>query len=263
MLPEVLRITTVDSPESTGGQMSDTPAPALTEAEIDARVALAAAEARKFDSEAAHFAAQARWYDAEAAKFAAEARVAELEAAQKERGRREADAADVHHHVYRFTGSVGKDSVEKCMSKLTEWHRLDPKCDIEVVFFSPGGDVISGFALFDHLRWLSREGHLITTGCTGMAASMGGVLMQAGDKRWASGQSWYMIHRAAFGAAGKTFEVEDEVEWVKRIEKRICDIFVKRSNLTEAKIKRNWDRKDWWIDADQALELGLVDEIRG
>jgi ATP-dependent Clp protease protease subunit len=96
-----------------------------------------------------------------------------------------------------------------------------------------------------------------------MAASMGGILMQAGDKRWASGQSWYLIHRASFGAGGKTFEVEDEVEWIKRIEKRIINIFVSRSHLTEAKIKRNWDRKDWWIDADQALEFGLVDEIRG
>ena len=72
-----------------------------------------------------------------------------------------------------------------------------------------------------------------------------------------------MIHRAAFGASGKTFDIEDEVEWVKRIEKRIIDLFVRRSNLSASKIKRNWDRKDWWIDADQALEFGLIDKIRG
>lgn len=235
----------------------------ITPETIAALKAKVEAEARKFDAEADHFSAQAQWYRAEAAKYAAEARVLELDASKKERERLEADAADVHHHVYRFTGGVGKDSVERCMAKLTEWHRLAPGCDIEVVFFSPGGDVISGFALFDHLRWLSNEGHKITTGCTGMAASMGGVLMQAGDYRWASGQVWYMIHRAAFGASGKTFDVEDEVEWVKRIEKRIIDIFVRRSHLTEQRIKRNWERKDWWIDADQALEFGLVDEIRG
>jgi ATP-dependent Clp endopeptidase proteolytic subunit ClpP len=242
--------------------MSDEDAP-RTEAEIEATVAKTNAEALKYQAEADHYIAQAEWYRAEARRFDAEARVAVLEADTKERARREFDAADVLHHVYRFTGIVDKGSVDKCVTKLTEWHRLDPGCDIEVIFFSPGGEVISGFALFDHLRWLSSQGHKITTGCTGMAASMGGVLMQAGDHRWASGQSWYMIHRAAFGAAGKTYEVEDEVAWVKRIEKRIIDIFVSRSNLTEPKIRRRWDRTDWWIDADECLALGLVDEIRG
>ena len=75
-------------------------------------------------------------------------------------------------------------------------------------------------------------------------------------------QSWMMIHRAAFGAIGKTFEVEDEVKFVKRIEGRILDLFTSRSKLTKQKIKRNWDRKDWWIDADECLELELVDEVR-
>ena len=61
---------------------------------------------------------------------------------------------------------------------------------------------------------------------------------------------------------GKTFEIEDEVKLVKRIEERIVDIFTKRSKLSKQKIKRNWDRKDWWISADECLELELVDEIR-
>ena len=72
-----------------------------------------------------------------------------------------------------------------------------------------------------------------------------------------------MIHRAAFGAYGKTFEIEDEVKFVQRIEKRIIDIFTARSTLTKQKIKRNWDRKDWWISADECLEMNLVDDIRG
>ena len=96
-----------------------------------------------------------------------------------------------------------------------------------------------------------------------MAASMAGILLQAGEHRWIGHQSWILIHRASFGAIGKTFEIEDEVGWIKRIEERIIKIFTSRSTLTKLKIKRNWDRKDWWINADEALEMGLVDEIKG
>jgi ATP-dependent Clp endopeptidase proteolytic subunit ClpP len=245
--------------------MTDTPTPTPPSPALDAaNTERALAEARLFDAQADKAQSEANKHQAEAREADAKARVADLEATKKERERREADAADVNHHVYRFNGSVDASSVDKAITKLTEWHRLaDEPLTMEIVFFSPGGGVIPGFALFDHLRGLSAEGHTIVTGCTGMAASMGGILVQAGDHRWMTGEAWYMIHRAAFGASGKTFEIEDEVEWVKRIEKRIIEIFVSRSDLTAQKIKRNWDRKDWWIDSDEALDLGLVDEIRG
>jgi ATP-dependent Clp endopeptidase proteolytic subunit ClpP len=202
--------------------------------------------------------------EAEARKAVAEARYAEVEAEENERSERAVLAKDEHHRVYRFTDSVGSASVRACVERLTRWHREDPDCDIEVIFTSPGGSIIDGFVLFDFLRSLSNQGHKVTTGCLGMAASMAGILLQAGDHRWVGSEGWVMIHRAAFGAAGKTFDIEDEVAWVKRIEKRIIDIFVKRSNgtLTAAKIRRNWDRKDWWIDSDEALTLNLVDEVR-
>ena len=116
--------------------------------------------------------------------------------------------------------------------------------------------------LFDFLQSLRYQGHTVTTGSLGYAASMAGILLQAGDKRWIGQQAWMMIHRAAFGAYGKTFEVEDEVKLVKRIEERILNIFTSRSKLTKQKLKKNWDRKDWWIDADECKKLGLVDNIK-
>jgi ATP-dependent Clp endopeptidase proteolytic subunit ClpP len=170
---------------------------------------------------------------------------------------------DESNHLYRFDGDVSKQSVLRCMKKLTEWSRLDTKCDMEIVFSSPGGSIVDGFELFDFIQDLRTKKHKITTGSLGMAASMAGILLQAGDVRWIGHQCWMMIHRAAFGAIGKTYEVEDEVRLVKKIEERCLDIFVARSKLSKQKIKRNWDRKDWWIDADECLELGLVDEIRG
>lgn len=222
------------------------------------------AELEKIAAETAKLEAEAEVAKAEARKAAAEARAAELSTEAKERSTAKELASDEHHRVYRFTGAVTGASVAACISKLTEWHRLDPECDIEIVFTSPGGSIIDGFCLFDFVRSLSHAGHKVIVGVLGMAASMAGILLQMGDHRWAGSEAWVMIHRAAFGAQGKTFEIEDEVEWVKRVEKRILDIFVRRTGgkLTAAKIKRNWDRKDWWLTSDEALELGLVDEVR-
>ena len=171
-------------------------------------------------------------------------------------------ASDERNFLYRFNDKVSKDTVRHCMETLTEWHRLDPECTIEIIFSSPGGSIIDGFELFDFLQDLRNKGHHLTTGTLGYAASMAGVLLQAGDVRWVGQQAWIMIHRAAFGAWGKTYEIEDEVKFIQRIEERILAIFTSRSNLTKNKIKRNWDRKDWWISADEALTMNLVDEIR-
>ena len=172
------------------------------------------------------------------------------------------NSRDDKNYLYRFNDKVSSESVKRCMQTLTEWSRLDPECAIEIIFSSPGGSIIDGFELFDFLQDLRYQGHHMTTGTLGYAASMAGVLLQAGDVRWVGQQAWVMIHRAAFGAWGKTYEIEDEVKFIQRIEERILGIFTSRSNLSKTKIKRNWDRKDWWISADEAMEMGLVDEIR-
>ena len=226
-----------------------------TKEEIEADIESKAAETKQKLAEVKKTEAETRKMEAEASK-------AELDFEKAWRSRQKEIASDEENFLYRFSKDVNHNSVEACMSKLTQWHRKDPKCDMEIVFSSPGGSIIDGFELFDFIQDLRQKGHKIATGSLGMAASMAGILLQAGDTRWIGHQSWMMIHRAAFGAIGKTFEVEDEVKLVKRIEQRIVEIFISRSRLTKLKIKRNWDRKDWWIDADECLELGLVDEIR-
>lgn len=227
-----------------------------TQAEIDASVAKTLAEAEKAMAEAE----QAR-YEAEKLKY--EAGKARIHFEEQEGDRKAELASDEYNHVYRFDTDVNANSVKKCMMKLTEWHRLDPTCDIEIIFSSPGGSIINGMALFDFLLDLRAKGHKLTTGAAGMAASMAGILLQAGDVRWVGKQSWVLIHRASFGIMGSTYQVEDELEFIKRIEKRIIDIFTKRSNLSSSTIKRKWERKDFWIDADECLKWGIVDEIRG
>jgi len=206
--------------------------------------------------------AEVKKVEAETRRSEAEALKAEVEAKKVFYAYEKELQSDEENCLYRFSRDVNESSVSGCMKKLTQWHRKAPECPIEVVFSSPGGSIIDGFELFDFLQDLRNKGHHITTGSLGMAASMAGILLQAGDKRWIGHQSWMMIHRAAFGAIGKTYEIEDEVMLVKRIEDRILDIFTSRSKLSQAQLRKNWDRKDWWIDADECKKLGLVDEIR-
>jgi ATP-dependent protease ClpP protease subunit len=92
---------------------------------------------------------------------------------------------------------------------------------------------------------------------------MAGILLQAGDVRVMNAEAWLLVHEASFGAGGKLGEVEDTVEWVKKVSKRVKDIFAKRSNLSSSQIESRWRRKDWWIDADEALKLGFCDVIEG
>lgn len=228
------------------------------------------ANPKKTPEELEHVKAETKKIEAEIRKLNAEAlsaesyaKIRQLEVDKKEQDWRREKAKDEENMVYRFNTIVDKSHVYECMHRLTQWSRRHPKCNIEIVFSSGGGGIIDGFVLFDFIQELKSRGHKVTTGSLGMAASMAGVLLQAGEHRWMGHQAWMMIHRAAFGAIGKTFEIEDEVAWIKRIEDRILDIFEKKSSLTRLKIKRNWDRKDWWISSDEALELGLVDEVRG
>ena len=233
-----------------------------TEKEINADIRLKEAEAAKMDAEARNTEALVRKNELEADKAAVELTVKQMDLVTKQEKLAKEKAADDENFMYRFGSEVSSGSVSSCIKKLTEWHRVSPKCDIEIVFSSPGGSIIDGFEFFDFMQYLRNEGHHITTGTLGMAASMAGILLQAGDTRWIGQQAWLMIHRAAFGAYGKTFEIEDEVKFVKRMEERILDIFTSRSELTRNKIKRNWERKDWWISAEESVDLKLVDEVR-
>ena len=233
-----------------------------TPEEIAADLAIKQAKVANLKAETANNEATARKTIAEAKEAEIVLKLKEIELEQALEDHKKHKARDRENLVYRFSGVVSGSTVGNCLKQLTEWSRLSPECSMDVIFASPGGSIIDGFELFDHIQHLRNEGHHVTTGTLGYAASMAGILLQAGSTRWVGQQAWIMIHRAAFGAWGKTYEIEDEVKFVKRMEERILDIFTSRSKLTRNKIKRNWERKDWWISSDEALELGLVDEIR-
>ena len=180
------------------------------------------------------------------------------------RDEKDALASDRYNHTYQFVTQVTDSSVERCMERLTAWDRQEPECDIQIVFNSPGGSVIAGMALFDFITGLSRRGggkHTITTLGLGYAASMAGILLQAGDRRQMGKQAWVLIHEISFSAIGKIGEVEDTTEWAKRICKRVVDIFASRSHMKKSYIEAHWKRKDWWISSEECLKLGIVDDV--
>lgn len=110
-------------------------------------------------------------------------------------------------------------------------------------------------------RYTCTAGHHLTTRTVGMAASMGGVLLQAGDWRVMAPESFLLVHEIAAGAVGKIGEIEDEMKLLQKMSERILAIYASRSTLTAKAIATKWKRTDWWLNATEALELGLVDEI--
>lgn len=216
------------------------------------------AEAAKFEAEATAAAAIARLRNAEAERM-------EFYVAEAKRKDAEIMADDRYHHVYNFHGSVTSLTAAACIDQLSAWMRQAPEgaqLDIELIFNSPGGSVIDGMALWDYVQLVKSKGHKVTTSCYGMAASMAGILLQAGNVRVMGAESYLLIHEVSFGAGGKIGEVEDEVEFVKKIQARVVKIFADRSKLTANQIRSKWRRKDWWLDSSEALALGLIDEIR-
>jgi ATP-dependent Clp endopeptidase proteolytic subunit ClpP len=251
-----------------------------TKAEVDASVAKNKAEATKLIAEADAITAKA---EADVAKAAAEADKATAEArketalalgleanlvkarndaAREDEKRQEELAEDRFHHTYLFDTDVNAGSVKKCIRQLSTWERTTPtSMTVELVINSPGGDVVEGFALIDFITHLVQGGHTVNTTAYGMAASMGGVLLEAGQTRRMGANAVLLIHEAQFGAIGSYGEVEDRVKLVNIFHDRILDLFAERATVSRSFIKRNWNRRDWWLSAQTALKHGFVDEL--
>ena len=231
--------------------------------ELELAEAETMATIRKLNAEAYQAEQEARLAASRSSKAEKSDLIAEVQLGNSMDLHRRMQADDFYHHIFRFGGEVNGTRVGECMSQLTEWHRLDPSKGVEIIFHSPGGSIEHGLALYDFLQDLRATGTKVTTGTFGMAASMAGVLLQAGDERWASPNSWLLLHRASFGAFGSAYEVEDQVELVKRMEERLVKILTERSTLTPEVVTDKWARRDWWLTGEEALKLGLVDKLRG
>lgn len=171
-------------------------------------------------------------------------------------------ANDFVNGYFAFNHEVSEQSVQGFLMALRNFSRQKPKHPITIELNSGGGSIVAGFQFYDELLRLRQEGHIITIRVRGMAASMAGVILQAADKREIGSNAFIMLHRAAFGAIGKAYEIEDELEFVKKLEQRIVDIFATRSGK-RPKVYEDFfaRRKDLWFNSDEAVKQGLVDAV--
>lgn len=213
---------------------------------------------------------------ADARRAKAEADAAEIGLKKYQRQEREEMAGDKYNRYYPFTTAVNESSVKACIDRLAMWDRTSDgnPLDIEICFSSNGGEVLQGLVLYDYIQGMKRKGHRITTSTLGYAASMAGILLQAGNVRKMGREAWILIHEISFGTGGKIGEIEDEVAFVKRIQNRVLDIFAARAAeaheahpdvctepVDKDRLKAGWERKDWWVDSAEALKWGIIDVV--
>jgi ATP-dependent Clp endopeptidase proteolytic subunit ClpP len=239
---------------------------------------LVAAKVQALEAEALQYRAEARRDEALAKQAELEATAGVIGLAREQEKRQRELMSDYETRFYRFHKTVNADTARSCISMLAQWFRVDKANGVEaphykIQFNSPGGNVTEGLALFDEIQHFRRQGVRVTTSTIGMAASMAGILLQAGDERVMAPESWMLIHKTSFGAMGDFVSVADQVKWLERVQDRIVDIFVRRAAeageretadkpITKRQLEARWNRKDWWISSDEALELGLVDAVR-
>ena len=159
-----------------------------------------------------------------------------------------------------FLGYPISDEVANIVTaQLLFLESTDRTRDIQMYINCPGGGVYAGLGMYDTMQFISPD---IATICTGMAASMGAVLMCAGvkGKRTALKHSRVMMHQPSAGAGGQASDNEITVNEVKKVKKELYDIIAFHTGQPVEKVAVDCDR-DNWMTSTEAREYGLVDEV--
>ena len=145
------------------------------------------------------------------------------------------------------------------IAQLLYLEREDPDKDINLYIHCPGGIISAGLAIYDTMQIIRPE---VSTICVGLAASMGTVLLCAGakGKRYALPNATIHMHQAAGGAQGQAADIEIAAREIMRIQDIIRNILVQNTGQPLEKIIHDTDR-DFYLDPQQAVEYGLIDEI--
>ncbi len=135
----------------------------------------------------------------------------------------------------------------------------DPEKDIQLYINSPGGEISSGFMIYDTMEYIKAD---VQTICMGMAASMGAFILAAGTKgkRFILPNAEVMIHQPLGQAAGQASDITIMAEHILRLKKNLNEILAEKTGQPLDVIEKDTDR-DFWMSADQAVKYGIVDKI--
>ncbi|HZW62404.1 MAG TPA: ATP-dependent Clp protease proteolytic subunit [Flavobacteriaceae bacterium] len=159
-----------------------------------------------------------------------------------------------------FLGTAINDQVANIIqAQLLFLESTDASKDIQIYINSPGGSVYAGLGIYDTMQFIKPN---VATICTGMAASMGAVLLCAGHagKRSALTHSRVMIHQPMSGMQGQVSDMEITLKETLKVKEELYNIIAKHSGKTYNQIEKDSDR-DYWMSSSQAKEYGMIDEI--
>lgn len=159
-----------------------------------------------------------------------------------------------------FLGTPIDDYIANIIqAQLLFLESTDPNKDIQIYFNTPGGSVHAGLGVYDTMQYISPE---IATICTGMAASMGAVLLTAGNegKRSALKHSRIMIHQPMGGAQGQASDIEITAREILKLKRELYEIIAKHAGKTYEQVEKDADR-DYWMTSEEAKAYGMIDEI--
>tara|TARA_B100000927_G_scaffold191064_1_gene154065 strand:- start:99 stop:779 length:681 start_codon:yes stop_codon:yes gene_type:complete len=136
---------------------------------------------------------------------------------------------------------------------------VDSKKDIQIYLNSPGGSVYAGLGIYDTMQYINPD---VATICTGMAASMGAVLLCAGSvgKRTALKHSRVMIHQPLGGAQGQASDIEITAREIQKLKKELYMIISNHSGKSFEEVWKDGDR-DYWMTSEEAKSYGMIDEV--
>ena len=159
-----------------------------------------------------------------------------------------------------FVGTqIDNDVANIVQAQLLYLQSLDDKADISLYLNTPGGIVSAGLGIYDTMQLIRPN---VNTICTGLAASMGSVLLVAGKERSILPHAKVMIHQPLGGAAGQASDILIEAEEIKKCRDELCSILAEHTKQPFDRVFQDMDR-DHWFTAQEAIDYGLVDKILG
>ena len=153
--------------------------------------------------------------------------------------------------------SINDDVANVIQAQLLYLQSLDDKADISLYLNTPGGIVSAGLGIYDTMQIISPK---VNTICTGLAASMGSILLSAGEKRSILPHARVMIHQPLGGVTGQASDIIIEAEEIRKCRDELCNILAEHTKQPFDKVFQDMDR-DHWFTAQEAVDYGLVDKI--